>query len=161
MCELKPLHDKTYLRWATCSAYKSHNEPPLSLIPSGFMITPSAWFRQAEADDSHSIADLVLASNPAHFPSIYPVFYPEVPENEGAMIQSFNECLPNGWLISYRAKRLDMISELPTPPQPVWLSDGTCRSSVISVPSYCKVFSLKMPLLDLFQPRDASPDCPW
>lgn len=53
-----------------------------------------------------------------------------------------------------------MIKQLRTTPEPLWLRNN-CRTCVISVPSYCKVFSLKIPLLDLFRPRDASFDCPW
>ncbi|GAA5992481.1 hypothetical protein JCM10908_000840 [Rhodotorula pacifica] len=160
LCTLKPTDPKAFLRWATCCAYEAHDAPLISLMPASFMITPSAWFRQARPDETEHVAGLVLAAKPTSFPLLYPVFYPEVPDKPGAMIQSFDEYLPNGWLISYRAKRLDMIKDLGTTPEAVWLH-GTCRTCIISVPSYCKVFSLKVPLLDLFRPRDASSECPW
>ncbi|POY72292.1 hypothetical protein BMF94_4594 [Rhodotorula taiwanensis] len=159
VCTFKAKNQESaFLRWTCSYAYENHWRQLTAHVPESFSVTPTGWFRPAEPNET-GLNGQMLAATPACYPSPLPCFFPEIPENPGAIIQSFDELLPNGWRISYRARRLDWIPEMLEVKS--FAASASSRAIIVTVPAYCKVISLKIPFIDLFVAPDRLHDCPW
>jgi hypothetical protein len=154
----------------------------------GFSLVATGAFRRAGKGEPH-LKGLTVAVNPKLYPNPWGEFYPQISDELDATISEKDKKLANGWQIStsalfprcvfhaavteithilislaYTAGRMDtdpLTEELAG--NALGLEDdvGIGDDLFFASRAYCMVDNIKIPLLDLFAPRDLCEEQPW
>ncbi|GAA5951575.1 hypothetical protein JCM8115_005186 [Rhodotorula mucilaginosa] len=162
ICTFKPAGEGV-LEWP----FYCNNAEERAVCPElghrGFSLVATGAFRRAGKGEPH-LKGLTVAVNPKLYPNPWGEFYPQISDELDATISEKDKKLANGWQITYTAGRMDtdpLTEELAG--NALGLEDdvGIGDDLFFASRAYCMVDNIKIPLLDLFAPRDLCEEQPW